>query len=61
MPNLNHNGPSNQGPKTGKKLGKCRKTELEKKEIEEICVYNKSMPRKSNESNEKDSCTNNRK
>ncbi len=26
MPNFNHNGPENLGPKTGMKLGKCRKT-----------------------------------
>lgn len=23
MPNLNHGGPENEGPKTGRKLGKC--------------------------------------
>ncbi len=30
MPNLNHTGPENEGPKTGRKLGKCHKTEDEK-------------------------------
>jgi len=32
MPNLDHKGPEGLGPKTGKKLGKCRKTEAERKE-----------------------------
>ncbi|WP_396601001.1 DUF5320 family protein [Algibacter sp. R77976] len=27
MPNFNHKGPENLGPKTGMKLGKCRKTD----------------------------------
>ncbi len=26
MPNLDHKGPEDLGPKTGKKLGTCRKT-----------------------------------
>lgn len=29
MPNLNHTGPGGGGPKTGRKLGKCKKTENE--------------------------------
>ncbi|GAL90492.1 hypothetical protein JCM19538_257 [Jejuia pallidilutea] len=29
MPNLNHKGPENLGPKTGNKLWKCRKTKLD--------------------------------
>lgn len=29
MPNLNHKGPEGLGPKTGRKQGKCRKTEAE--------------------------------
>jgi hypothetical protein len=29
MPNLDHNGPENEGPKTGRKLGKCHKTATE--------------------------------
>lgn len=30
MPHLDHTGPEGKGPKTGRKLGKCRKTENEK-------------------------------
>lgn len=41
MPNFDHKGPGSLGPKTGKKLGKCRKTETEKKEIEEIYFFSK--------------------
>ena len=41
MPNFNHKGPANLGPKTGKKLGKCRKTDTEKKELEEIYLLRK--------------------
>jgi hypothetical protein len=29
MPHLDHTGPLGQGPKTGRKLGKCRKTNEE--------------------------------
>jgi hypothetical protein len=29
MPRLNHTGPENEGPKTGRKLGICLKTESE--------------------------------
>lgn len=36
MPNFNHKGPKGLGSKTGKKTGKCRKTEVERKEMEEI-------------------------
>lgn len=32
MSNLDHKGPEGLGPKTGKKLGRCRKTEAENKE-----------------------------
>ncbi len=32
MPNLNHSGPKGQGPKTGKKLGECKKTDEELKQ-----------------------------
>ena len=41
MPNYNQNGPRNLGSKTGKKLGKCRKTESEKKELQDINLLNK--------------------
>lgn len=61
MPNLNNKGPGGLGPKTGKKLGKCRKTEIEKKEIEEIYFLRKeallnlsSMKKKSNSHSGKD-------
>ena len=30
MPQLNHKGPEGNGPKTGRKLGKCKKSENEK-------------------------------
>jgi hypothetical protein len=36
MPLLNHNGPEGQGPKTGRKLGKCHKTESELQETGEL-------------------------
>lgn len=36
MPNLNHTGPENKGPKTGRKLGKCHKTEAELPGIGEL-------------------------
>ncbi len=33
MPHLNGSGPENKGSKTGRKLGKCHKTEKEQSEI----------------------------
>jgi hypothetical protein len=36
MPNLNHSGPEGQGPKTGRKLGQCKKSENELKQIGEL-------------------------
>ena len=36
MPNLNHTGPEGKGPKTGRKLGKCRKTAEELAEMGEM-------------------------
>jgi len=36
MPKLDHTGPEGQGPKTGRKLGKCHKTETELKEQGEL-------------------------
>lgn len=41
MSNFDHKGPGGLGPKTGKKLGKCSKTENEKKEINEIYFLRK--------------------
>jgi hypothetical protein len=38
MPSLNHTGPENEGPKTGRKLGKCHKTEAEKSGIGELGI-----------------------
>lgn len=38
MPHLDHKGPENSGSKTGRKLGNCKKTEAEKKEIGELGV-----------------------
>jgi hypothetical protein len=35
MPNQNRKGPKGKGPKTGRKLGKCRKTESELKQMDE--------------------------
>lgn len=32
MPNLNHTGPESKGPKTGRKLGICHKTDSELEE-----------------------------
>jgi hypothetical protein len=36
MPHLNHTGPTGEGPKTGRKLGKCNKTEIEKSLMGEL-------------------------
>jgi hypothetical protein len=36
MPHLDHTGPEGKGPKTGRKLGKCKKTQTEQKEIGEL-------------------------
>lgn len=33
MPHLDHKGPDGSGPKTGRKLGKCKKNETEQTEI----------------------------
>jgi hypothetical protein len=33
MPKLNHTGPESKGSKTGRKLGKCKKTEAEQIEL----------------------------
>jgi len=38
MPKLDHTGPDGQGPKTGRKLGKCHKTETELKEQGELGI-----------------------
>ena len=36
MPNLNNTGPDGEGTKTGRKLGKCAKTEIEKTQTGEL-------------------------
>lgn len=36
MPQLNHTGPEEKGPKTGRKLGTCTKTESEITQIGEL-------------------------
>jgi hypothetical protein len=36
MPHLNHTGPDGQGPKFGRKLGKCKMTEDDLKKIGEL-------------------------
>ncbi|QCX38590.1 hypothetical protein FF125_09150 [Aureibaculum algae] len=41
MPNLDQKGPGGLGPKTGKKLGRCKKNYLETKSIEENYFFNK--------------------
>lgn len=38
MAHLNHRGPEENGPKTGRKLGLCRKTEEEKKSTGEMGI-----------------------
>lgn len=35
MPHLDHTGPENKGPKTGRKLGKCKKDEESKYKLGE--------------------------
>lgn len=36
MPHLDHTGPEGKGPKTGRKLGKCRKTESEQLQMGDL-------------------------
>ena len=36
MPHLNHKGPDGLGSKTGRKLGKCKTTEAEQNEQNEL-------------------------
>lgn len=36
MPQLDHTGPTGSGSKTGRKLGKCKKTETEMEHMGEI-------------------------
>jgi len=38
MPKLDHAGPEGRGPKTGRKLGKCHKTDIEIQQMGELGV-----------------------
>ena len=38
MPGLNHKGPENQGPRTGRGLGKCNKNNLSPEQVNELGV-----------------------
>ncbi len=38
MPNLNHKGPEGNGPKTGRRLGKCRSSEADLQQQHELGV-----------------------
>ncbi|WP_408611501.1 DUF5320 family protein [Flavivirga abyssicola] len=48
MPNLDHKGPENLGPKTGMKLGKCRKTKSDNIEYPEHRPFGKRRRKKLN-------------
>ncbi|MCL5130319.1 MULTISPECIES: DUF5320 family protein [unclassified Algibacter] len=47
MPNFDCKGPENLGPKTGMKLGKCRKTKLDDFEYPENRPFGKGRRKKS--------------
>ena len=38
MPKLNHTGPQGEGPKTGRLLGKCQKTETDIEQQRELGI-----------------------
>jgi hypothetical protein len=44
MPNQNRKGPKGKGPKTGRKLGKCQKTESEQKQMVEPIEIQEKQP-----------------
>ncbi|WP_178984634.1 hypothetical protein [Winogradskyella helgolandensis] len=46
MSNFNHRGPDNLGPKTGMKLGKCRKNKFEITGDAEITYCKRRQQRK---------------
>lgn len=48
MPNLDHKEPENLGPKTGMKLGKCRKTKSDIIEYPKNRPFGKGRRKKSN-------------
>lgn len=50
MPNFDHKGPENLGPKTGMKLGKCRKTKSDTLEYPENRPFGKGRRKKCNNS-----------
>jgi hypothetical protein len=37
MPNLNHKGPNNEGPKSGRGLGKCNQSNSENAQFNRNC------------------------
>jgi len=51
MPNFDNTGPENLGPKTGMKLGKCRKTKSDDNEYPENRPFRKGRRKKCNNSN----------
>ena len=48
MPNLNRKGPQGLGPKTGMKLGKCRKTKSDVDEVPTNRPFRKGRRNNSN-------------
>jgi hypothetical protein len=50
MPNFDHKGPENLGPKTGMKLGKCRKTKSDANTYPENRPFGKGRRKKCNSS-----------
>lgn len=46
MSNFNHRGPENLGPKTGMKLGTCRKTKSDTNEYPENRPFRKGRRKK---------------
>lgn len=48
MPNCNRRGPENLGPKTGVKLGKCKKSDDEKFKYPENRPFSQCRRKKSN-------------
>jgi len=48
MPNFNHKGPKGCGPKTGMKLGKCRKKKLDAQQSNTENTFVRGMCKKEN-------------
>jgi len=51
MPNFDHKGPEGLGPKTGMKLGKCRKSKSDRNAFPENRPFRKRRRKKSNNTN----------